>query len=242
MGRPGELAFLGRIDRQVKVRGVRIELGEVESALQSVDGVGRAVAEVAVDPDRGTLLVAYVVPSDGQELSLDAVRAALATRLPPPMVPSVLVPLNDVPLTHSGKVDRRALPPVEFVAAPEISEADDESSTPTERTVRDEVFAPLLGQRIGNHTHFFGAGGTSLQAIRIASRVKAVFDVEVPIADFFAAPTVVGLAELIDRAVEQEQERRVDLAQTLDMVEGLSDEAISDLAQELDAPAGDRGG
>lgn len=235
----GELAFLGRIDRQVKVRGIRIELGEVETALQSIDGVARAVADVAVDPERGTLLVAYVVPSDDGELQLDAVRAALGTLLPPPMVPSVLVPLDDVPLTQSGKVDRRALPPVEFVSAPAISDDEDGSSTPTERTVRDKVFAPLLGQRIGNHTNFFGAGGTSLQAIRIASRVKAVFDVDVPIADFFAAPTVVDLAALVDRALEQEGERRNALAETLDMVEGLSDE---ELAEALDAPAGDDGG
>jgi amino acid adenylation domain-containing protein len=235
----GDLGFLGRADRQVKVRGVRIELAEVEAALQAVDGVARAIADVAVDPHRGTVLVAYVVPDDGGQLQLDAVRSALGTRLPPTMVPSMLVPLPEVPLTQSGKVDRRALPAVEFAEVEELSDSEHSNSTPTERTVRDEVFAPLLGMRIGNHTNFFASGGTSLQAIRIASRVKAVFDVEVPIADFFATPTVVGLARLVEEAGERDRERRDALAEALELVEGRSDEEIAELTERLGQPRPD---
>lgn len=229
----GELVFLGRADRQVKVRGVRIELGEVEAALQAVDGVARGIAEVAVDPRGGSMLVGYVVAEDGAQLQLDSVRSAVAARLPATMVPNVLVPLAEVPLTASGKVDRRALPPVEFAEVEEVDADADADSTPTERLVRAEVFAPLLGARVGNDVHFFAAGGTSLQAIRIASRVKAVFDIELPIAEFFSDPTVRGLARLIDSAKERESTRVDALTAALELVQGRSDAEIGDLAAQL---------
>lgn len=231
----GELCFVGRADRQVKVRGVRIELGEVEAALQTVDSVAQAVAEVATDPRAGTMLIAYVVPERPGEMHLDSVRSAVAGRLPPAMVPSVLVPLEAVPLTPSGKIDRRRLPAVEFAAVDELTEADEENSTPTERTMRAEVFAPLLGVRIGNNVNFFAAGGTSLQAIQLSSRVKAVFGVALPIADFFASPTVAGLAALVDAANSKRSSQRDALAEALDLVEGRSDAEVAELAAELAA-------
>ncbi len=230
----GDLCFVGRADRQVKVRGVRIELGEVEAALQAVDGVAQAVAEVATDPRTGALLMAYVVPEHPGELQLDTVRSAVAGRLPAAMVPSVLVPLDAVPLTPSGKIDRRRLPAVEFAAVDELSEADEENSTPTERTMRSEVFAPLLGARIGNHVNFFAAGGTSLQAIQLSSRVNAVFGVALPIADFFSDPTVAGLSALVDAARAGEASQRDALAEALALVEGSSDDEIAELAAGLD--------
>ncbi|MGI5176778.1 non-ribosomal peptide synthetase [Dactylosporangium sp. CA-152071] len=231
----GELEFVGRADRQVKVRGVRIELGEVEAALQAVDGVAQAVAEVANDPRTGALLMAYVVPERAGELQLDTVRSAVAGRLPSAMVPSVLVPLEAVPLTPSGKIDRRRLPAVEFAAVEELTEADEENSTPTERTMREEVFAPLLGARIGNDVNFFAAGGTSLQAIQLSSRVSSVFGVAVPIAEFFANPTVSGLSALVDAAGATQGSQRDALAEALAAVEGRSDEELAELAAELDA-------
>jgi hypothetical protein len=196
----GELEFVGRADRQVKIGGVRIELGEVEAALQAVDGVARAVADVVTDPRTGALLMGYVVPERTGDLQLDTVRAAVAGRLPSAMVPSVLVPLDAVPLTPSGKIDRRRLPAVEFAAVEELAEADEESGTPTERIMREEVFAPVLGTHIGDDVHLFAAGGTSLQAVQLAARVRAVFGVAVPIAEFYAAATVSGLSALVDAA------------------------------------------
>ncbi|WP_078600092.1 non-ribosomal peptide synthetase [Streptomyces violens] len=234
----GDLCFVGRADRQVKVRGVRIELGEVEAVLQAVDGVSQAVAEVATDPRTGALLVAYVVPERPGELSLDSVRSAVAGRLPSAMVPSVLVPLDEVPLTPSGKIDRSRLPAVEFAAADELTEADEENSTPTERRMREEVFAPLLGARIGNDVNFFAAGGTSLQAIQLSSQVNAVFGVSLPIADFFATPTVSGLAALVDAALPGRDAQRDALAEALELVEGRSDDEIVELAAALDGEAG----
>lgn len=236
----GDIVFLGRADRQVKIRGVRIELGEVEAALQAVEGVARGIADVVADPRAGAMLVAYVVPEDGAQLQLDTVRATLGSRLPASMVPNVLVPLAEVPLTASGKVDRRALPPVEFAAVEHLADVDDDAeSTETERIVRAEVFAPLLGVRIGNDVNFFAAGGTSLAAIRIASRVKAVFGVETPIAEFFATPTVSGLARLVDQAKEREKFRHDALAAALDMVEGRSDEEAAALLAQLRSGEGD---
>ena len=230
----GDLIFLGRVDRQVKIRGIRIELGEVEAALQSVDGIARGVADVAVDPRSGSsLLVGYVVAGQSAALQLDSVRAALGDRLPPAMVPNVLVPVDEIPLTASGKVDRRALPLVEFGGPEDLAEINDSNSSSTERTVRTEVFAPLLGARIGDDVNFFAAGGTSLQAIRIASRVKAVFGVEMPIAEFFLNPTVRGLAALVDGATERASGRRDLLAAALDLVEGRSEAELTELTNQL---------
>jgi acyl-CoA synthetase (AMP-forming)/AMP-acid ligase II len=205
----GDLLFVGRADRQVKIGGVRIELGEVEAALQAVDGVAQAVAEVVTDPRTGAVLVAYVVPERPGELHLDPVRSAVAGRLPRAMVPSVLVPLEAVPLTPSGKIDRRRLPTVDLGGVDEVTDADEADSTPTERTVRAEVFAPLLGARVGNDVNFFAAGGTSLQVIQLSSLVNSVFGVALPIADFFANPTVSGLATVVDasRAAPGEDHR-----------------------------------
>jgi amino acid adenylation domain-containing protein len=229
----GELVFLGRADRQVKVRGVRIELGEVEAALQAVEGVARGIAEVASDPRGGSMLVGYLVAEEGVSLSMDAVRSGLAARLPATMVPTVLVPLTAVPLTASGKVDRRALPQVEFAGVEQVDAEAEADSTPTERLVRAEVFAPLLGVRVANDVNFFAAGGTSLQAIRIASRVKAVFGIELPIAEFFSDPTVGGLARLVDSAKERESVRVDALTAALELVQGRSDAEIGDLAAQL---------
>ncbi|WP_055479799.1 non-ribosomal peptide synthetase [Sphaerimonospora mesophila] len=229
----GDLCFVGRADRQVKVRGVRIELGEVEAALQAVDDVAQAVAAVVTDPRTGVMLIAYVVPERPGELQLDSVRSAVAGRLPAAMVPSVLVPIEAVPLTPSGKIDRRRLPAVEF-AVDELTDADEENSTPTERVMRAEVFAPLLGARIGNDVNFFAAGGTSLQAIQLSSRVNAVFGVAPSIADFFADPTVSGLAALVDAEKSRRESQQDALAEALELVEGRSDAEIAELAAELE--------
>ncbi|MFH9658875.1 amino acid adenylation domain-containing protein [Streptomyces sp. NPDC017248] len=228
----GDLVFHGRADRQVKVRGVRVELGEVEAALRSLPGVAQAVADVAADPHRGTLLVAYVVAQEDGGPEPDGLRSALGRLLPPTMVPSVFVPVPEIPLTASGKVDRRALPAVEFARPDGPDDTGMDDGTPTERTVATEVFGPLLGTRIGRHVNFFALGGTSLQAIRIAPRVKAVFGVDVSIAEFFAAPTVEGLARIVDEALARRDQRRDRLAAALELVEGLGDDEIAALADE----------
>lgn len=191
----GRLVFLGRLDQQVKIRGLRIELGEVESALTGFDGIG----PVSVRPwsdDRGDKhLVGYLTGVAEEEVP--AVREHLGALLPTYMIPSYFVVLDELPLTSSGKVDWRRLP------APDPARAGDgpgdETLTVTERRLLHDVLAPLLrDDRIGVRDDFFLAGGNSLQAVQLMSAINRRFGVEIALGDFFASPTVAHLAATVD--------------------------------------------
>ncbi len=184
----GNLEFLGRIDHQVKVRGFRVEPGEVEAALERHPGVREAVVLA-----RGQALVGYFT-SEGGAPDAGELRAHLRELLPEHMVPGAFVALAALPLTPNGKLDRRALP------APEAG-AGREYAAPrggTERALA-EAWAEVLGvERVGAHDDFFELGGHSLLATRLVSRVREAFGVEVPLRALFEHPTVAGLAELVD--------------------------------------------
>jgi amino acid adenylation domain-containing protein len=184
----GEIEFLGRIDHQVKIRGIRIELGEIEAALAP------HVREAAVVVREGRL-VAYVVqspPSQGSE----ALRAALSTRLPEAMIPTGWVFLEALPLTPNGKVDRRAL---ERIAPAVEQEEESRFRTPTEELLAG-VWSDLLGGiPVAPRDGFFALGGHSLMAARLTSRVRELFGVELPLRAVFEEPTLAGLAARIDR-------------------------------------------
>ncbi|MCS6844354.1 MAG: condensation domain-containing protein, partial [Caldilineales bacterium] len=210
----GNLEFLGRVDDQVKIRGFRVELGEVEAALASLPGVRQAavVAHPLSSPSSSSpsspsgapdrRLVAYVAAEDGADL--EALRAALRRRLPDYMVPSLWVRLPSLPMTPTGKVDRRALP-VPDVAA--LVPAFVAPRTP-EETLLAEMMADLLRvERVGAHDNFFELGGHSLLATRLASRIQEVFGVEVPLRALFDAPTVAGMAAAIGAARAAQQAR-----------------------------------
>jgi len=192
----GGLEFLGRIDHQVKVRGFRIELGEVEAVLGSHPAVRECAVVVREDAPGVRRLVAYVsgdLPEAGE------LRAFLAARLPEYMVPAVFVPLESLPLSPSGKVDRRAL---SALAAPE--RARDPGAelvaprTPTEKALA-EVWKELLGlEQVGAGDSFFELGGYSLLAIQVIARIRQAFGVEISLREVFATPTITGLAGLID--------------------------------------------
>ncbi|WP_281203447.1 non-ribosomal peptide synthetase [Nocardiopsis trehalosi] len=192
----GALVFLGRTDHQVKVRGFRIEPGEVEAALAAADGVAGAVAAAHPDPAGTPRLVGYVVPRDGAApLDTAALRAHLAERLPDYMVPSAFVELPEFPLTANRKVDRAALPAPEFAA-------------PAARAPRDAaeaavcaVFAEVLGvPEAGVDDDFFALGGHSLAAARAANRIRALLGVDTGVRDLFEAPTPAALAARIGAA------------------------------------------
>ncbi len=190
----GELEFLGRVDQQVKVRGFRIEPGEVEAALEAHPGVRRALVDAREDAPGHRRLVGYVVPEEGAEVTPAELRAYLATRLPEYMVPGAFVVLEAFPLTPSGKIDRRALP------TPDAS--DGEAYAPP-RTPAEEVlagiYAGVLGrERVGARDGFFALGGHSLLATRAMSRIREAFGVEVPLRVLFEAPTVAALAEHVE--------------------------------------------
>ncbi|SBT41192.1 non-ribosomal peptide synthetase [Micromonospora narathiwatensis] len=181
----GQLEFLGRNDDQVKIRGQRIELGEVEAALRAASGVTAAAVAVNTDPAGTNRLVGYVVGDTDPE----AVRDHVAARLPDAMVPSVVVRLDALPLSANGKVDRKALPAVDFGSG-----GGRAARTPQEELLRG-VFAEVLGvERVGVDDDFFALGGHSLLATRIVNRIRAVFGVELPIRAVFETPTVAGLA------------------------------------------------
>ncbi|MBW5420172.1 amino acid adenylation domain-containing protein [Streptomyces sp. BG9H] len=219
----GRLVFLGRLDQQVKIRGLRIELGEVESALTGFEGIGPVSVRTRADDNGDKYLVGYL--TGVTEEQVPAVREHLGARLPSYMIPSYFVVLDELPLTSSGKVDWRRLP------APDLSRTgegpSDESLTVTERRLLHDVLAPLLhDDRIGVRDDFFLAGGNSLQAVQLMSAINRRFGVEIALGDFFASPTVSHLAATIDAA----RAARSDDGDALDALESLSGQAATPAA------------
>ncbi len=189
----GVLQYLGRLDTQVKIRGVRIEIGEVERALGDLPDVAAAAVDARPDPTGGVRLVAYVVPRVGSKPSLGAIRDALGDRLPETFLPGALVLLDALPLTTSGKLDRRALPDPEAEAiADAVPPRDD-----LERVLA-EVWAEVLARDgFGVHDSFFGLGGHSLLATQVVSRIRTRIGVDMPLRHMFERPTIARLAEIV---------------------------------------------
>ncbi|HYX26914.1 MAG TPA: amino acid adenylation domain-containing protein, partial [Thermoanaerobaculia bacterium] len=200
-----ELEFLGRIDHQVKVRGVRIELGEIEAVLGAHPGVRAAVvvvldeAGIAGEAAEARLAACVVPRAPGAFADLpDELRRHLRGRLPEPMVPAVWVVLEALPLTANGKVDRRALSAAAAAAAPALAPERIAPRTPAEALLAG-IWEELLGvEGIGAGDDFFAAGGHSLLAARAASRASAAFGLELPVALIFEAPTPAALAAEIE--------------------------------------------
>ncbi|MGP3921489.1 amino acid adenylation domain-containing protein, partial [Nonomuraea sp. 10N515B] len=187
----GQLLFVGRADEQVKIRGFRVEPGEVEAVLAAHPAVRQAV--VVAHDER---LVGYFVPAT--EVEPAELRGHLAERMPDYMVPAALVPLDAVPVTPNGKVDRRALPEPEFAGSGEFRGP----RTPAEEVLCG-LFAGLLDvDRVGVDDSFFELGGHSLLATRLVARIRSAFGAEVPIAAVFETPTVAGLAARMGAAAE----------------------------------------
>jgi len=202
----GELEFLGRSDQQVKVRGFRIEPGEVEAALRADPAVGAAVV-VAAGPQHDRRLAAYLVPADPDEglppvtRLRDAVRAAL----PEYMVPSVIVAIAELPLTPNGKIDRAALPAPGHTR-PDLADIFTAPRTTTERLLA-EIWAGLLGvERVGIHDDFFELGGHSLLATRMTNQIRVATGAELALAAVFDRPTVASLAAIIDEGAGELEE------------------------------------
>ena len=189
----GTLEFLGRVDEQVKIRGARIELGEIEAALRGHDAI--VTCAVIVTPGaRGDELVAYVVARSSVEPA--ALRAYLADRLPEYMVPVTYVRLDALPLTSSGKLDRRALPAPS--AVPERDAVDAPENELEAKLV--EIWIEVLGVTpISRDDDFFALGGHSLLATQVMSRVRAAFDVPITVQHLFDASTIADLAVEIAR-------------------------------------------
>src|SRR6185369_2211314 len=187
------IEFLGRLDDQVKVRGYRIELGEIESALAEHPLVQEAVVMPHDSATGARRLVAYVVDKEGQLTTTSALRSFLKKRLPEYMLPSAFVKLETLPLTSSGKIERRALP------APNQSRPELEETFVTPRTSSEEIIAGICGEvlgidRVGVHDNLFDLGCHSLLATKIVARLRDTLGVELALTSIFESPTVAELA------------------------------------------------
>jgi len=236
----GDIEYLGRLDHQVKVRGYRIELGEVEAALRHYPGVQAAVVlvrpvGVVSGQDPAVIgekqLVAYLVVAQSETLpSVSDLRRCLQAQLPDYMLPAAYLFLEQLTLTPNGKVDREALP------APEGSRPTLEAEfvaprTPVEETLAG-IWAHVLGlEQIGVQDNFFELGGHSLLATQILAKIRAAFQVELPLAVLFNALTVADLAREVAQAQIQATGAQ-DLDEVLQQLDGLSDDEVAALLGE----------
>jgi amino acid adenylation domain-containing protein/non-ribosomal peptide synthase protein (TIGR01720 family) len=195
--RDGNIEYLGRIDEQVKVRGMRIELGEIEASLKEHPLVRECVAVVREERQGDARIEAYVVAVEQVGLMGSELRAWLKEHLPEYMVPSLFVVLDALPLTPSGKVDRRALLSIAGEAlVSTVAYAAPRS--PVEEALSGVMAEVLRAERVGIRDNFFELGGHSLLAMQVVSRVRRIFQIELPLRRIFEEPTVAGLARLIE--------------------------------------------
>jgi len=193
----GNIEFLGRIDRQVKVRGFRIEPGEIEIQLLKIEGIHRAVVMAGRDHTHQNYLCAYIVLQPGINISPRDIKHALARVLPTYMVPAYLMNVDHIPLTAGGKVDLRAFP----AAGPEPEKTDNYVAPRNEAEEKMvEIWAEVLGlekEVIGVRDDFFARGGHSLKATILTAKIHKVFNVGIPLVEVVRNPSVEGICSLI---------------------------------------------
>ena len=187
----GTLEFLGRIDNQVKIRGHRIELGEIQAAIEGIDGVERAVVMARGAADGDLRLVAYYTTRRGQIVDASHIAPGLAATLPEIMRPSQIIALEQFPMTPNGKVDTKALPDRPVPSRPVMSVPQNDA----ERTIA-EIWCQLIGiESVGLDDNFFDVGGHSLLAVQVQRRITEELKADLSITDMFRFPTVRALAK-----------------------------------------------
>lgn len=195
----GNIEFLGRKDNQIKLRGLRVELGEIETALSEIENIKDAAVIAREDTPGDKRIAAYLVPREGNTLNVSEIKQSLSGRLPEYMIPYAFVFLPKLPVTSNGKIDRRALP------APDINEIMKElkSNYAPPRTAVEEVIAAIWSdilkiQKVGINDNFFELGGHSLLATQVISRIKSTFKLEIPLRSIFENPTVSRLSHIVE--------------------------------------------
>ena len=195
----GDLIFLGRIDRQVRIRGFRIELGEIEALIAHHDEVGQVVVTDWRDASGNTRLAAYMTAA-GAAPAASELRQHTAARLPEYMVPAVWVVLDTLPLTPSGKIDRRALPEPDLETGAAVAEKHAEPATPLENLLAS-VFAEVLEvETVSTRASFFDLGGNSLMATRLVIMLQDILPLKLELRNVFESPTVAAIAAQIEES------------------------------------------
>lgn len=226
----GDLEFLGRKDFQVKLRGYRIELTEIESTLAEHMSVQQAAVVIREDPQRNSQLVAYIVRRPGMDVTASEVRDHLKSRLPEYMLPVGFVTLDSLPLTPAGKIDRKALELYGSVK-PHTSSEYRAPQTALEKVLAG-IFSDVLGAaRVGAFDNFFELGGHSLLGTQVVSRIREIFQIELPLRRIFEEPTVSGLAQVLLRD-PAEQTRIQRMAELLMQFSSISEEQAEKLLRQ----------
>ncbi len=201
----GNLEFLGRLDHQVKIRGYRIELGEIAAALTEHEDLRDAVVLVREDTPGDRRLVAYVVASEGEAPGFAELRAFLLRRLPEYMVPTLFLPIEGIPTTANGKLDRQALPAPEL-ERPDLGEAYVDPEGEMEETIAGIWRRVLQVDRVGRQDNFFTLGGHSLLLTQIHGELKEKLSADLSLVDLFTYPTVGSLAEFLTTSHDAQEE------------------------------------
>ena len=204
----GEIECTGRVDHQVKLRGNRVELGEIETALATHDAVNEVVVILREDQPGDQRLVAYFIPVRSVQPQPGELREYLSNKLPEYMLPAAIVSLKSFPLTRNGKVDRFKLP------APDEIETQQSKTFVGPRTPVEEIVADIWAKlfrvkQVSRHDNFFELGGHSLLATQVIARVRKLFSVEVAVRALFESPTVAALAQQIEQEIKAGPETRV---------------------------------
>ena len=223
----GNLEFFGRIDNQVKVRGVRVELEEIESALRRHESVNESVVTVQSFADGDQRVVAYVVGTEN--VSATALRSFLQKWLPQSMLPANFVFLDHIPRTPNGKIDRKALTAANNQWQPEAEVDFVAPQTELESTVA-EIWRDVLGvERVGINDNFFALGGHSLLATQLVNRLRATCSVNLPLRSVFETPSVAGMASIIERLQNEAQSQAGRVADIINEINFLSDDEVEAL-------------
>jgi amino acid adenylation domain-containing protein len=204
-GSDGNIEFLKRMDHQVKVRGFRVELGEIESVLNQHWAIAESIVVDSKDSSGNTRLIAYIVFEDGAEATSSEILTFLQEKLPSYMFPSAFVTIKEIPLTANGKVDRRALPVTEQIDA-ETSTAFIAPRTDMEELVAEIWRDTLELTQVGVESNFFQLGGHSLMATRVMNKIRERCGVELPLRVLFESPTVASLAARLEAAQPKDSE------------------------------------
>jgi thioesterase domain-containing protein len=194
----GTLEFLGRKDDQVKIHGHRVELGEIEAALKCHPGIARCVVVAQEDVHGDHRLVAYIIPAAGSVIGAGELRLVLGKTLPTYMIPAAFVSVDSFPLTLSGKLDRKALPPPD-VAVRDTDAALIEPRTPTEKVLA-RIWCEMLDlKQVGVRDNFFDLGGDSRLVVRVIGEINKTLKARLNVPEFFQIPTIEGLTRILEQ-------------------------------------------